>query len=337
MDILLSLIEIAIISIFTLFLSIFIHEFGHFIAAKISGYKFLSFSFLGLTVYKYKNQFKFKYKNIKGIGGQCLMQPPPFNDKWPYKFYNFGGVIANSLTAVISAAVILKSNPSILFHMFLFCLVVYNLLFAFINGIPIQSSGIPTDGMNILYASKDKHSRKSFYHMFQFEKELEMYEGFKNMPYEIVKVSEDADLSNFINGYMKLNEGSFFIENGKSEDGLNIFMKLILYTDNYPGYYKAIIKNEIIFYFLINKVAYDLVDKYWTEDHIKYCKKMSIINYYLAQSSYELIINKDIEESKKCIEKYEEKINSILHSYQKDLAYKQIDLIENAISNSNNF
>ena len=46
-----------------------------------------------------------KRLSIQGTGGQCLMGPPDLVDgRIPYRLYNLGGALANTLVALVAAA-----------------------------------------------------------------------------------------------------------------------------------------------------------------------------------------------------------------------------------------
>ena len=77
-----------------------LHEGGHYLFGKLTGYQLLSFQ-VKKFVYSEKNK-KITYiqSGPTVIAGQCLMSPPPkgsYAEK-PFKLYLLGGVMVNGLT-----------------------------------------------------------------------------------------------------------------------------------------------------------------------------------------------------------------------------------------------
>ncbi|CZQ85565.1 hypothetical protein [Trichococcus collinsii] len=89
-----------------LFLSIhvhvFLHEGGHFLFGKLSGYQLVSFQ---VRRYKY-SQADHSLHHMQAasplLAGQCLMAPPEGDyAELPYRSYLLGGIMANALTGTI--------------------------------------------------------------------------------------------------------------------------------------------------------------------------------------------------------------------------------------------
>ena len=83
------------------FIQAVIHEFGHLVFGLLTGYKFISFRIGSFMFIKKEGKLRVKLYKIVGTGGQCLMMPPPWNEKLPTALYNFGGCILNFISAVL--------------------------------------------------------------------------------------------------------------------------------------------------------------------------------------------------------------------------------------------
>ena len=96
----------ALSGIAAVFLHIALHETGHLIAGKISGYGFVSIRIFTMTFIKVNGKLKVKRFSMPGTLGQCLMSPPePKDGKFPYFFYNLGGSLINFITAAAASCV----------------------------------------------------------------------------------------------------------------------------------------------------------------------------------------------------------------------------------------
>lgn len=108
-----------------LFLSIYmhlcLHEGGHFLFGKLSGYRLVSFQ---VRRYKY-SQADHSLHHMQTasplLAGQCLMTPSEGDyAELPYRGYLLGGVMANALTgaALYSSAFLLELKAGSLFVLF---------------------------------------------------------------------------------------------------------------------------------------------------------------------------------------------------------------------------
>ena len=66
-------------------LQVIIHEGGHYLFGKLSGYRFSSFRILNLMWKKEDGHIVLKKFSLAGTGGQCLMEPPGNGDE-PFPF-----------------------------------------------------------------------------------------------------------------------------------------------------------------------------------------------------------------------------------------------------------
>ncbi|WP_416150364.1 M50 family metallopeptidase [Salipaludibacillus sp. HK11] len=129
------------------FLNINLHEFGHFLFGKLSGYRLLSFR-VGLFSWDYENgKMKFAFKKNEGYSGLCMMIPPVNNQgKWKDLAYYSGGIVLNVLTGIVSFLIASLVNGPIIFLLFLYFLGGSALLLAVVNLVPFMSQQLSTDG-----------------------------------------------------------------------------------------------------------------------------------------------------------------------------------------------
>ena len=145
------------------FIQTIVHEFGHLVFGLLSGYKFTSFRIGHFMFIDTGDRIKIKVFNLVGTGGQCLMMPPEWNNGIPFKLYNLGGCIMNTISAFICAAAFRFVPKPGLFPAFLYSLFVFGFTMAMINSIPFNVGDIATDGKNALLLGKDKTSLRAFW------------------------------------------------------------------------------------------------------------------------------------------------------------------------------
>ena len=171
------------------------HEGGHLLAGLLTGYRFLSFRIGRLTLVKTHEGFSFRRYSLAGTGGQCLMRPPEKrpDGSYPYRFYHFGGVLLNLLTAAMFYLLYFVCHV----YFFLY-LASTGLVHALLNGIPMRVQGIATDGYNCIHTAKDPIAREAMWRQLRINEEGSEGVRLKDMPEEWFTLPEEADKSNEI-------------------------------------------------------------------------------------------------------------------------------------------
>lgn len=150
-----------IIGVMLTLLSSLLHEIGHLIFGLISGYEFYSIRFLIFVITKNKTKYNLNISKVPGTLGQCMMKPP--KDKpLPFFWYNFGGVIFQSIFSIFLLYIsffvsYFDLRVSLIATFFL------NAVLIVINLIPFKTIG--NDGSNFLQVLKNDKSREA---MFQY-------------------------------------------------------------------------------------------------------------------------------------------------------------------------
>jgi hypothetical protein len=149
--------------------SLILHEAGHLLFGKLTGYSFLSFRYKSFTIFKdERGKYSFKKYGIHGTAGQCLMIPPKTNDL-PIFWYNAGGVIVNFFLAVIGL-VFLRFEISPLLKIIPLTLFFVNILFVMFNWLPLPN--VRNDGVNYKEAKKYQDSRLAFLYLLRSNGEM---------------------------------------------------------------------------------------------------------------------------------------------------------------------
>lgn len=184
----------ALVSLFlSTIIGVILHEMGHLIAGLASGYRFLTFRVGNIVLVKYKTGFAWKKYFLPGTGGQCLMEPPAYNNgSFPFVLYNHGGWMMNAVLALIGIIIFL-AVPNIYFRTFAVLFVFNQILLALSNAIPVKfEMGLSNDGMNIRYLKENSEDRKGFWMMLKVNALMTQGMRYKDIPEEYWKFRRNS-------------------------------------------------------------------------------------------------------------------------------------------------
>ncbi|MDL2255096.1 hypothetical protein LJC38_00745 [Parabacteroides sp. OttesenSCG-928-K15] len=133
---------------FSFILAIQLHEIGHFLFGKMSGYKLLMLKF-GPVAYKYENgKYKLTWEKAVGYAGLCMMMPPEGELRESrHLWYYAGGVTVNILTGAVAIALTLLFpawHPYLVIALWVFGGI--SILLGITNLVPRIAQNNPTDG-----------------------------------------------------------------------------------------------------------------------------------------------------------------------------------------------
>lgn len=177
----------------TITLQIAIHEAGHVVFGRLTGYRFLSYRIFNLHWQKVDGRIKFYRHSLAGTGGQALMIPPkPIDGKIPYVLYNLGGGLANLLTlpACYGLSHILPQ-----LGLFWELMALMGLLMAVTNLIPM-SKDFPNDGYNIYAIAKHPQGSLYFYSQLAIHAQMAQGQAFGDIAEQLFLQPQSADITN---------------------------------------------------------------------------------------------------------------------------------------------
>lgn len=180
-----------------LYAQIILHEGGHLVCGLLTGYQFVSFRIGSWMWQKENGRIRLRRFSLAGTGGQCLLAPPEWKEgTMPYVLYNLGGPLANLLTAVLCGllAFAFRENTSV--QLFFAMQALVGLMYALLNGIPMDGDEVCNDGKNILMMRKDPAARRSLWVQLRINAEQAKGVRLKEMPEEWFALPTDAQLRN---------------------------------------------------------------------------------------------------------------------------------------------
>ena len=178
-------------------LNIVFHEAGHLVAGLLTGYRFVSFRFMNWTLIRNDGHLQWRNFELAGTGGQCLMAPPdkPL-DEIDTRWYNAGGVLANTLIAVVSLALIWACDLPHWLDGLLAIMAIINFLTALTNGIPMKLGGVANDGYNLLQLEKDTAGKQCFCNILDINARSQTGEPYTEMPERLFTLPQPLDWAN---------------------------------------------------------------------------------------------------------------------------------------------
>lgn len=310
------------------FIQAVIHETGHLIFGLLTGYKFVSFRIGNVMFIKSDGRLRIKLYNVVGTGGQCLMMPPPWKGKIPYRLYNFGGCIANFVFAVVFlAAFVLMNEPGLLrtFFGMLFAVGFGNVL---LNGIPLQVGGISNDGRNALSLGKDETVMRAFWLQLYVNGLLSEGERMRDLPEGFFFLPEGEGLEDPIVctvGVMRYNYYFDVHDFEKAEETAEYMLK----APGLLGVHRNELLCELMFLRIFRGAEPSEIDSLNTPALDKYIR--STANYVSRRRlayAYQLLYKKNLTIAEKCRELFEKTVKTYPYSSEIENEKEIMELID---------
>jgi len=287
------------------FLHIIIHEAGHLVGGKLSGYNFVSFR-IGNSVFIRKDgKFVRKKFGVAGTDGQCLMSPPDVADEqyqYPFAFYNLSGGLANILISIplFIIGILISGYLSIILLTFS----ISGTFLGLINLIPLELNGIANDGLNTINCHKNLNGRRAFWIQSKFAGLITQGIRVRDMPQEWVEnvgVPVDALI-----GFLATLRCSYLLDEGELEQAVDY----IKTTIENPGKMLELQKNELLcellFCELVGECRTDEIEKLYTKTLHKHIKANSThLSKYRLMYAYEKLYIRNETDFEKALADFE--------------------------------
>jgi hypothetical protein len=240
--------------------SIPLHELGHLICGKLTGYKFLSFRVFNLLWAKRadgKIKFTFSPK-ITNVVGQCLMKP--CDDERDYKFllFDLGGGLVNIVTGAVPfiLSFFLLSNSALSYFVYG---VGFGALFLGITNLIPSALKMPNDGRNIQETRESADAKHGSYLMLQVNAEMAEGKLITDYPPETFYINENADTGNYNVAYVLLLGASRYEELGEYARMREVLSRIDI--ARLPMIYKIQVYMPLLFEDLVILDNYESVER----------------------------------------------------------------------------
>ena len=288
------------------YINIIIHEAGHLVAGKLSGYKFISFRVGSLVIIREDGRLVRKKYGIAGTGGQCLMSPPDVTDtqyNYPFILYNLGGGLANLLFSVPLLLIGFLASGYIFMAFFIFAGI--GILLGLINLIPLKLGGIANDGLNIIACRKRPETRRALWIQLRYAELITQGVPICDIPQEWVVESTGAP-TDALTGFLVSFRCYCYLSKGEIEQARDYAKSVIENPGKMLELHINELRCELLFCELIRECRADEINKLYTanlQNHIKalatHLSKQRLIY------AYEHLFTKNIVKADKAMAAFE--------------------------------
>lgn len=295
-----------------IYLQFIIHEGGHFIFGRLTGYGFVSFRIGSLTWVKTDEGVKFKRLSLAGTGGQCLMSPPPWNEgNFAYKLYNLGGVILNLISAVVFLLIYLLVRRVPFLSFFCLCALFLGLYLALINGLPLRIGGVDNDGNNVVSLSKSKEARRSLWMQLTIAAEQARGKRLIDMPEEYFAMPEGDWQNNSLIATIPVFRENLHMDAHEFDKAEELLRVLLDEPNTLAPLYKNMLLCDRLYLELIGENNPEKIAALDTKEHRQF--RMTMKNYLtIMRTEYALALlhEKNSEKAEKLLLAYEKRVPS---------------------------
>ena len=259
-DFISTLIIFLAFTLLAMLINILIHEAGHLVFGLLSGYSFVSFRIFSLTVIKKETGIRFALLSIPGTAGQCLMSPPELRDgKMPVVLYNLGGCIMNLIFTALFVLLSLLALSAPIAALFFLTNALISLMFALLNGIPLNSSSVPNDGHNALTLRRDSALMQAMWVQMKVAEQSAMGLRLGEMPEDWFVLSDNL-YSTTLGSSVAFFAAERMMDQRRFSEAEEIFSRLADLSSGTVGVYRALVASERCYIEIIGECRKDVVD-----------------------------------------------------------------------------
>jgi len=292
---------------------IILHEIGHLLFGKLSGYDFVSFRIFNLMFIKENGKVVRKKFNIVGTGGQCLMSPPePVNGEFPYILYNLGGSFMNFILSgicYIFYRLLSESNPFCATMFALFAVI--GLLSGLFNIIPLKIGGIANDGFNALTLCKREKARHAFWLQLCISALITEGTRLRDMPAEWFDMPEDSDLNDVMIASIAVFRFSYLIDRHEFTAARKLAEHLLITADKMLEVHKNEMRCELLFLEIINECRKEEINCLYNRQLKNY---INATRTYVSRQrllyAYARLVSHDAIEAEKALKQFNKSCNT---------------------------
>lgn len=245
--------------------------------------------------------------SLAGTGGQCLLDPPgKLEDPFPYKLYNYGGVILNLITSILDIVLIFLLDGFVLIFLFLFAFM--GIFFAILNGVPFKGKIINNDARNVQILNKDEKARKYLWLQLKIYYLAVNGTRLKDMPDNYFEAESDNVLAEAI----KVSKITRLIDNHKFAESKEAIDEFFNNNADLSGYYKVSLELERLFINLLNEKENANLEI--LEDDMVKAVKSSMKNF-ITNLRIDYAVSKLHEKDEEKAAKIKEKFDKVCQSY----------------------
>lgn len=253
-----------------------LHEGGHLVCGLLSGYRFCSFR-VGSLMWMREDGGRLRLRRLRipGTGGQCLMSPPDMVDgRLPVTLYNFGGALANLLTAVLALALYGPARRVPLLAAFLLFLAVIGGFTAAMNGIPLRLGNIDNDGRNALSLGHDPAALRAFWVQMKVAEAQARGLRLREMPEDWFSMPGDEALQNAMTAAQGVLVCNRLVDEGRLAEADRAIAHLLAGSRGLPGLYRGLLVCDRVTVELLGEARPAVLADFLTQGQVKFMGQM---------------------------------------------------------------
>ncbi|MCL2189215.1 MAG: M50 family metallopeptidase [Defluviitaleaceae bacterium] len=282
---------------------IIVHEAGHLICGKLSGYGFISFRVRSFTIINKNGKLLRKKYALGGTDGQCLMSPPEMGEdsQFPFVLYNLGGGLANLLSSAVFFAIgyFTAGLPSLLLNI----LAILGVILGLINLIPMKIGGITNDGRNLLTCLKDAQARRALWIQLKFAALITQGVRPCDMPEEW---GLDELGKGTLWGFVATFRHNYLLDKGEIDEARAYARDVLADAGQMLEMYKTELKSELLFHELIDECRNDEIEALYNKEMEAHVKALaSHASKQRLLYAYHKLYRRDEAEAEKALAAFE--------------------------------
>lgn len=266
---------LAAVFLAAILVQITLHEGGHLVCGLLSGYRFCSFRVGSLMWMKVDGHLRLRRLRIPGTGGQCLMSLPDMVDgRLPVTLYNFGGALANLLTAALALALYGPARRVPLLAAFLLFLAVIGGFTAAMNGIPLRLGNIDNDGRNALSLGRDPAALRAFWVQMKVAEAQARGLRLREMPEDWFSMPGDEALQNAMTAAQGVLVCNRLVDEGRLAEADRAIAHLLAGSRGLPGLYRGLLVCDRVTVELLGEARPAVLADFLTQGQVKFMGQM---------------------------------------------------------------
>ncbi len=291
---------------FSVFLSIpfhiILHEVGHLIAGKLSGYEFIMFRLFNSVWIKTHDGISRRKEYVSGILGQALMVPPTNTEHPPFLLYHLGGILVNLLTALIFWFSAPLFASAVLIYFFRISAVTA-LFLGLSNAFPVKG----TDGYNILQFFKDNDQQTEVTAVLNYYQQMVQGVPFTELRKDI-NLTDHTDLTNPLTVNFHDIHALAYLEEENFEAAREIYHHLWRHLDQLFEGHKMEMNMSYLFTLLLTDPTHPDVEEIKNSKYYKTYQKLKQVDSYRLLAAEAMYVDHDFSKANQLLTQGEAEI-----------------------------
>lgn len=288
-------------------LNTLIHETGHLVFGLASGYRFVSFRIGSFVILKQNGKLICRRFRIPGTGGQCLMAPPEMKDgKFPVFAYNMGGSFLNVISSAVFLTVFLLTDKRGYAALFYLMMIVFGLIAALGNGIPLRSETVDNDGYNALSLGKNPEALSAVWIQLKVTQQYADGKRLSDMPDAWFHFPADDLMSNSLICAVAVYACNRLMDQHRFEEARQRMEHLLRIDSRMMAFHRNMLTADLLYLELIGGNRAEVLAQLYTPELKRILRKSKTSPGVIRlEYAYALLAEKDTWKARLALERFE--------------------------------